>query len=164
MLKKFDKQFLFEVHLNRISKKSGLLHVKDSDGMIRVATAREPGGEKGDWCPEELFLASVCSSYMTNYIAQSEKIGFEISGFECSVIGHAESVDGKLRFTQIDIYPQIFIAFEGMREKANSADKHTRKNCTICNSINAKTIYHTQLFVGNSNGTMVQDEKKEIII
>ncbi|MBS1914746.1 MAG: OsmC family protein [Bacteroidetes bacterium] len=162
---KRDTQFLFEVHINRISKKSGLLHVKGSEEMINVMIEEGTDADKRNWCPEELFLSSVCSSYMKTFIEYSEKIGFEISGFECNVIGHAGFEDGKLLFTQIDIYPQVFIAFEGLREKANHADTETRKHCMICNSINARIIYHTQLFVGSDdNEAMPSTHRKESII
>jgi peroxiredoxin-like protein len=139
---KTDRQFLFEVKLNWQEKNKGFLSAADAEGTIDVATPPEFGGEGKSWSPEHLFLSSISSCFMTTYLAFAKKLHFNISALECNSIGQIEIVNGKYKFTIINVYPIITIADESLREKANSALEKTHKYCLISNSINAAIFYH----------------------
>ncbi len=142
---KTDKQFLFEVKLDWQEKNKGVLSAVDADGTIDVATPPEFGGEGKPWSPEHLFLSAISSCFMTTYLAFAKKLQFEITNFECNTIGQIEIVEGKYKFTLINVYPKIFVANESLREKANVALEKTHKYCLISNSINAAIFYHSQI-------------------
>jgi peroxiredoxin-like protein len=142
---KTDKQFLFEVNLNWQEKSKGILSAIDVDGTIHVATPTEFGGEGKLWSPEHLFLSSISSCFMTTYLAFAKKLQFNISAFECNSIGQIEIVEGKYKFTLINVYPKILVADESLKEKANVALEKTHKYCLISNSINAAIFYHSQI-------------------
>jgi len=61
---KTTKQFFFEVQLNWLEGKRGILSAKDTPGTIHVATPLEFGGEGKPWTPEHLFLSSISSCFM----------------------------------------------------------------------------------------------------
>jgi peroxiredoxin-like protein len=145
MTGKTDKQFLFEVQLNWLESTNGVLTAKDADGLIHVGTPPEFGGEEKTWSPEHLFLSSISSCYMTTYLAFAKKLGFEISHFECNTIGQIQIIDEKYKFTNINIYPKIFIAKEELREKATTALNKTHKYCLVTNSLNANVFYHSEI-------------------
>jgi organic hydroperoxide reductase OsmC/OhrA len=142
---KTDKQFLFEVNLNWKEKNKGVISAVDVDGTIDVATPPEFGGEGKSWSPECLFLSSISSCFMTTYLVFAKKLQFSIAAFECNTIGQIEIVDGKYKFTLINVYPKIFIADESLKEKAKVALEKTHKYCLISNSINAAIFYHSQI-------------------
>jgi uncharacterized OsmC-like protein len=77
----------------------------------------------------------------------SKKMGFVVSHFECNAIGQVELVEGKFRFTHINLYPKILIAGESLRQKAGLAAQKTQQYCLVTNSINATIIHHTEILI-----------------
>jgi organic hydroperoxide reductase OsmC/OhrA len=148
MTGKTDRHFLFEVNLNWVKDKEGLLSATDAIGTINVATPPKFGGTGHPWTAEHFFLSSINSCFMATFIAFTKKIDFEILNFECNSIGQIEIIEGKYKFTSIDLYPKIYIANESLREKANLALEKSIKYCLIGNSINADKIYHSQVIIG----------------
>lgn len=142
---KEEKQFLFEVQLNWLSAKRGILTSDDVKDTIHVSTPPEFGGEGQEWSPEHLFLSSISSCFMSTFLLFASKLHCEISRFECNTIGHIQLVDGKYKFTTINVYPKILLVNEADFSKAKLADEKTRKYCLVSNSINADIHYHTQI-------------------
>jgi organic hydroperoxide reductase OsmC/OhrA len=147
MAGKTDQQFFFEVRLNWLSKKEGILSANDASGTLHVATPPEFGGEGKPWTPEHFFLSSISSCFMTTYLAFAQKLHFKISHFDCQIVGQIEIVEQKYKFTNINLYPRIYIADESLREKANLAMEKTHKYCLITNSVNATVFYHSELLI-----------------
>ena len=144
---KTDKQFVFEVQLNWLADTRGILSAKDANGIVHVATPPEFGGEGKPWTPEHLFLSSISSCYMTTYLVFAKKLGFEISHFDCNTIGQIEIIEGKYKFTNINLFPRVFITGEELREKARIAVEKTHKYCLITNSVNASVFYHSEILI-----------------
>ena len=86
---------------------------------------------------------------MTTYLALSKKMGFEILDFNCEAVGQIEIVEGRYKFTRIDLYPKVYIVNEELREKAEKAVEKTHKYCLISNSVNAEIVYHNQVLIGS---------------
>jgi peroxiredoxin-like protein len=147
MTGKNDKRFFFEVQLNWLADTRGLLSARDATGTLHVATPPEFGGLGKPWTPEHYFLSAISGCFMTTYLAFAHKLGFEIAGLDCESIGQVELVDGKYKFTNINLYPKIYIADESQREKASKAVEKTHKYCLISNSVNAEIFYHTEVIV-----------------
>jgi peroxiredoxin-like protein len=158
MTGKTDKQFLFEVQLNWLTDKKGILTSKSASGSVHVATPAEFGGEGRPWSPEHLFLGSLSSCFMTTYLSFAKKMRFDISHFDCHIIGRIEMVEGKYRFNNINLYPKVHIADESLREKATLAMEKTHKYCIISASVNAAIYYHSEILLDVSPKT-TNDEK-----
>ena len=145
ILKKTDKQFLFQVELNWLTKQIGILSANDVRGTVQIATPASFGGEGKEWSPEHFFLGSISSCFMTTYLTFAKKLQFEISRFECNTIGEIELKEGKYQFTRINIFPNIYIADDAFTENARLALEKTKKYCLVSNSINAEMIYHCEV-------------------
>jgi peroxiredoxin-like protein len=145
--RKTDKQFFFEVNLSYLADTRGILSAKDAEGTLHVATPPEFGGQGRPWTPEHLFLSSISSCFMTTYLAFAKKLQFEISNLECNTIGQIEIIEGKYKFTNINLFPKVYIADETLRQKANLAMEKTHKYCLITNSVNAAVFYHSEVLL-----------------
>ena len=86
---------------------------------------------------------------MTTFLSFAKKLRFEIENFKCEIIGQLEIVDGKYKFTNINLYPKVYLADETLREKANIALEKTHKYCLITNSVNAAVFYHSEILITN---------------
>lgn len=143
--RKSEKQFLFEISLNWLSKQKGILTADDVAGMIHVATPPVFGGEGREWSPEHLFLGAVSSCFMTTYLVFAKKLELNISRFECDVTGHVQLIEGRYQFTQLNVYPKIYVTHQALKEKAELALQKTQKYCLVSNSIKAEIIYHGEV-------------------
>jgi peroxiredoxin-like protein len=147
MAGKTAKQFYFEVQLHWRADTNGILSAKDAEGNIHIATPPKFGGEGKPWTPEHLLLSAVSGSFMDTCLAFAKKLQFEISHFECNAIGQIEIVNGKYKFTNINLYPKVYIAAEALKEKATLALQKTHQNCLVTNSLNAGVFYHSEVLI-----------------
>ena len=135
------------MHLNWLADTRGILSAKDTNGALHVATPPEFGGEGRPWTPEHLILSSISSGYMATYLAFAKKVDFEISHFACSTIGQIEIIEGKYMFTNINLFPKVYITGEELREKARIAMEKAHMYCLITNSVNAAIFYHIEILI-----------------
>ena len=146
ILRKKDKPLVFQVELNWLSKQKGILSANDVRVTVHVATPATFGGEGKEWSPEHLFLSSISSCFMTTFLAFAKKLQFEITRYECNIIGQIELIEGKYQFTSINIFPNIYVADDSLKEDARLALLKTQKYCLVSNSIKAELIYHGEVF------------------
>ena len=149
MLQKTEKhQYFFEVQLNHLEGRKGVLTAKDVSGSIEVATPPEfAGGIPDMWSPEHLFLSSLSSCLMTTYLAIAEKRRLTITDFTCSTIGQVQLVEGHLEFTTVNLFPKIFVEKEEDLPIANEVLLKTYKHCIIANSVKAQLVHHGEVLV-----------------
>ena len=149
MLQKTENhQYFFEVQLNHLEGRKGVLTAKDVSGSIEVATPPEfAGGIPDMWSPEHLFLSSLSSCLMTTYLAIAEKRRLTITDFTCSTIGQVQLVEGHLEFTTVNLFPKIFVEKEEDLPIANEVLLKTYKHCIIANSVKAQLVHHGEVLV-----------------
>jgi peroxiredoxin-like protein len=151
MENKFNYQLTFETNLNWLSEDRGIVYAKGCNGTIHVSTAPEFGGSAHEWSPEHLLLSAITSCYLVTFMGFSKKAKLATDHLECKAIGHVQIVDGKYKFTQVDVYPKIFLDGPLQLEAANSVAQKTQHYCLISNSINADITYHTEIFNDQRN-------------
>lgn len=106
---------------------------------MEVATPPEfPKGIPGVWSPEHLFTAAVVSCFMTTFLAIAENSKLKFNSFTCDSTGTLAMEDGKLRMTEVTLFPSITIENEDDRQRANKVMLKTEDACLISNSILAK--------------------------
>lgn len=152
---KSEKNFLFETNLEWVEGKKGVLSARDADGMIFIETPPAFGGTGKPWSPEHLFLGSISTCFMTTFLAFADKYKFPIKGMKCPAIGQIRLVEGSYQFTQVDLYPEIFIE-EIHREAAEKTLEKTTRHCLIARSIASQVYYHSQVRPGTE---LAGDEK-----
>lgn len=136
-------QYYFESQANWVNGRKVVLSATDVKGTITAATPPEfAGGIKDIWSPEHLLLASVCSCFITTFLAIAEKKRLKVTRLECNAIGYISLVEGHLEFTEINLYPKIMMPDEQQFDAAGDAIAKTHKHCIISNSLKSKIIYH----------------------
>ncbi len=149
------RNYFFEVVLNWQGGRKGIITANDVKDTIRVATPPEfTGGVPDMWSPEHLFLSSLSSCFMTTYLAFAEKRKLTISHFECNAIGQIELTDGHLAFTNVNLYPKIYVQKEENIAAANAILLEASKYCIIANSIKPHLIHHGQVLLEKHLKTM----------
>jgi organic hydroperoxide reductase OsmC/OhrA len=146
---KTDKhKYNFEVQLNWIQGKTGILTANDVKDVIRVATPPEfKGGIPDMWSPEHLLLSSLCSCLMSTCLALADKKQFSISHFECSAIGQVQLDEGHLAFSVINVYPRLSVENEEGLAKGKEILLQAYKHSIVANSLRAQLIHHGEVIV-----------------
>ncbi|HLV39536.1 OsmC family protein [Xanthomarina sp.] len=128
------------------------LHNKETQetNCMEVATPPEfPNGMPYIWSPEHLFTAAVSSCLMTTFLAISEYSKLEFISFKCPSKGILEKVDGKFVMSEILLFPEVVIADESQRDRAQRIIEKSEKACLISNSITSKVTLETKIIVQN---------------
>lgn len=146
---KTGKHILFEVELNRLAAQTGVLSAGGIHNKVKVTSPAVFGGDGNEWSPEQLLLGAVSSSFMNTYLAFAKTLQLEISHFECNTIGQVEVIEGKYKFTQIDVYPKVYISKEFLRDKARVVLEKTHHHCLITRSLNALVYYHSEILIAD---------------
>ncbi len=152
MTGKADREFLFETQLNWVAGTMGVLSARTTEGIIQTATPPAFGGEGRFWSPEHLLLGAVCGDVMTTFLAISAREALEVSRFECNATGLIRETDGRYRYTQIELWPKVFVPSEEMHTRASQVMERTRKNCLVANSLNAEIYFHGLVLTESSSG------------
>lgn len=142
---KKDQEISFQIQLDWLTDKRGLLSAADVDETIQVATPTQFGGEGSEWSPEHLFLASISSCYMTTYLVFAKKYKFSLAGFSCKAAGQIGLVSGRYQFTTIHLFVKIYVADEALVETAKKACQKTQEYCLISHSVSATLVYHPEV-------------------
>ena len=148
MTNKTEKQILLEVQLDWQGGTKGVLSsndAKDVTGAIHVGTHPELGGTGEPWTAEHLLLGSIVSSFMSTFFKLARKQHVEVSHFECNIIGQVNMLEGKYKFTNINLYPKVYIIDEVLRKKINLLLLETYQSSIIINSISAHVFYHGEV-------------------
>jgi organic hydroperoxide reductase OsmC/OhrA len=112
-------QHTYQVKLNWIEDRKGILQSDDLNSKIEVVTPPEfPKGIPGIWSPEHLFVAAVNGCFMTTFLAVAENSKLEFTNLECNAIGTLDRVDCKYQIIGVTLHPILKITDEFMKDKA----------------------------------------------
>jgi organic hydroperoxide reductase OsmC/OhrA len=73
----------------------------------------------------------------------------EFISFKCPSKGILEKVDGKFVMSEIQLFPEVVIADEKQRDRAERIIEKSEKACLISNSITSKVTIETKIIVQN---------------
>lgn len=142
----------YNVNLNWISERKGMMSSPDLEDKIMVATPPQfPKGMDGIWSPEHLLTAAVSSCLMTTFLAIAENFKLEFLSFNCPAKGKLEQVEGKYLMTEIIVEPIIIITKEEGRAKAERVLQKAEAACLISNSIKSKVSLSTTILVNSTS-------------
>ena len=99
------------------------------------------------WSPEEYFVSSVEMCLMMTFIYFADRGELPFVSYESRATGTVEFVDGKAKFTKVDIYPRIGATDERNAKKIERMLKGASKACLVTNSITAEVEHHPEIVV-----------------
>ncbi|MBS1526351.1 MAG: OsmC family protein [Bacteroidetes bacterium] len=143
---------IYEVDVNWVNNRLGLMHSTELNREIEVATPPQFNkGIPGVWSPEHLFTAAVNSCLMTTFLAIAENFKLDFESFSSKALGKLEMVDGKYQMSEVTLIPQLTIVREEDRDKALRVLQKSEAACLISNSIRSKIIFQPEVVVGAGN-------------
>ena len=104
---------------------------------FRVASPPEFKGEAGVWSPEDLLVQAANACTMSTFVGFANRKGLPVGGYSSTASGLLEFVDGKYRFTRIEIRAKIRLKAGGNVGDAQAILKDAHAACLIANSLRA---------------------------
>jgi peroxiredoxin-like protein len=103
---------------------------------LEISSPPEFKGEDGVWTPEDLFVTALNSCIMQTFLSFTDQKKLALAAYESSAEALLEFKDGKYRFTEITVRPQVTLNSQEDAERARQIMESAHANCFISNSIN----------------------------
>jgi organic hydroperoxide reductase OsmC/OhrA len=119
-------------------------HILSISGKPLLYGSADPAfrGDRDQYNPEELFLASIASCHMLWYLHLCSEAGVIVLDYKDDPIAIMdENEDGSGRFASVSLQPHVLVAAESMSERAYTLHNKAHLFCFIANSCNFP-IYH----------------------
>jgi organic hydroperoxide reductase OsmC/OhrA len=86
--------------------------------------------------PEDLLVVSLSACHMLTYLAEAARAGVHVVAYSDEASGTMQLQDGKMRFTEVSLRPQVVIAKGGDPAQAHRLHERAHEHCFIANSVN----------------------------
>jgi organic hydroperoxide reductase OsmC/OhrA len=86
--------------------------------------------------PEELLVASLSACHMLTYLAEAARAGVHVVAYSDDATGTMQLHEGKMRFTEVSLRPQVVIAAGSDPAEAKRLHEPAHAHCFIVNSVN----------------------------
>jgi organic hydroperoxide reductase OsmC/OhrA len=141
-------QHIFRTSVQWSEQRRGTLKSPDLPD-VAVATPPEfPGGHKGFWSPETLFVASAEACLMATFLAIAENSKLEFSVYRSEAEGVVEKTDEGMQVTQITIRATVTIADESRRDRAVRILEKAEEHCLVSKSMKTHVILEPEIIIG----------------
>ncbi|HMY22339.1 MAG TPA: OsmC family protein, partial [Chitinophagales bacterium] len=87
------------------------------------------------------------SCLMTTFLAIAENSKLEYLSFDSKAIGKLEMIDGKYMMSEVELQPEITIANEQDKEKAERVLIKSERACLISNSIKSTIVFNPTITI-----------------
>ncbi|HUX11605.1 MAG TPA: OsmC family protein [Spirochaetia bacterium] len=142
------EQHLFRTSVQWQEQNKGTLSSPDLP-QIAVATPPEfPGGHKGFWSPETLYVASAEACLMSTFLAIAGNSKLEFSSYSSDAEGVVEKTDVGFQVIEIRIHAKVTIPDESRRDRALRILEKAEKYCLISNSMKTKVTLDPEIAIG----------------
>jgi organic hydroperoxide reductase OsmC/OhrA len=116
---------------------------------LEISSPPEFKGEQGIWTPEDLFGTALNICIMETFLSFAEQKGLALAAYESSAETLLEFKDGKYRFTEIAVRPQVGVKSQDDVERARQIMESAHANCFVSNSITSSVTVLPEFRVMN---------------
>jgi organic hydroperoxide reductase OsmC/OhrA len=113
-------------------------HLIDVPGKPPLAGSADKvfRGDSSRHNPEDLLVMSLSACHMLTYLAEAARAGVHVVAYSDEASGTMQVRDGKMRFTDVSLHPQVVIAKGSDPALAMRLHEKAHEHCFIANSVN----------------------------
>jgi len=86
--------------------------------------------------PEDLLVMSLSTCHMLTYLAEAARAGVLVVAYTDAASGTMQMHEGKMRFTEVSLHPQVVVARGGDPALAQRLHEKAHAHCFIASSVN----------------------------
>jgi len=98
-------------------------------------------GDAALYNPEDLLVMSLSACHLLSYLALCARAGIRVISYSDEATGKMAQKDGKIRFTEVILHPQVTIEVGNDLAKARSLHDNAHHVCYIANSVNFSVLH-----------------------
>ncbi len=113
-------------------------HIIEIPGKAPLAGSADSvfRGDSSRHNPEDLLVASLSACHLLTYLALAAHAGVHVLAYTDEAGGTMQMKDGKMRFTDVSLHPQVVIAADSDPAKAGELHHQAHEQCFIASSVN----------------------------
>ena len=142
-----DTVHKYRIRASSTTLRSGTVATDAVPEPIRFSAPPEFLGESGVWTPEDFFVASVVSCYVSTFSGMSDLSKLSFVSLEVEAEGILEKEPDGWRFVAMTLRPDLKIANERDRERAHRLLEKAEHGCLVARSITAKVTLEPSVSV-----------------
>lgn len=142
-----ENHYIYRVSASSTTVRSGIVAADEVERQIVFSAPPEFQGEPGNWTPEHFLIASVAGCFVSTFSGMALFSKFEFLSLEVGVEGIIGKDQGGWRFTQVNVRPQLKIAQEKDRERANRLLEKAEKTCLVVRSLTSQVLLEPEILV-----------------
>lgn len=142
-----DTRHRYIVRARATGVRSGVIESKAVPQPIKFSAPPEFQGEAGVWTPEDFFVASVVTCFVSTFSGMSDLSKLSFVSLEVEAEGILERDASGWKFTEIKLRPSLKLTQEKDRERAARILEKAERTCLIARSISAKLIVEAAVSV-----------------
>ncbi len=93
-------------------------------------------GDSSRHNPEDLLVMSLSACHMLTYLAEAARAGVHVVAYLDEASGTMQLHEGKMRFTEVSLRPQVVVAKDSDPAKAQALHEKAHEHCFIASSVN----------------------------
>lgn len=93
-------------------------------------------GDSSRHNPEDLLVMSLSACHMLTYLAEAARAGVHVLAYSDDASGTMQMHEGKMRFTEVSLRPQVVVAKDSDPAKAQALHEKAHEHCFIASSVN----------------------------
>ncbi len=133
-----ELSYLYRASARWTNDRSGMVKAEAVELPLLFSSPPEFKGEARQWTPEHLFVSAVAACFVTTFRAIAEVSKLDLLALDVEADGLLEIADGGYRFTEIVVRPELVIAKESDRDRAERLLEKAEHSCLISRSILAE--------------------------
>jgi peroxiredoxin-like protein len=119
--------------------RGGTLESHTLNHVLEFSAPPEFQGRVGFWTPEHFLVGAIASCFISTFAAIAEMSKLEVVSLRVGAKGVLEKVEGGgYRFAEVFLYPELTIAHESDRERAQHLIEKAERGCLIARSLASK--------------------------
>ena len=107
-------------------------------------------GDSSRYNPEDLLVGSLSACHMLTYLAEAARAGVHVVGYTDEAGGTMQMKDGKMRFTDVSLRPQVIVAADSDPAMAQELHHLAHEHCFVANSVNFPVTCDARVSVANT--------------
>jgi organic hydroperoxide reductase OsmC/OhrA len=107
-------------------------------------------GDRALYNPEDLLVVALSACHMLSYLALCARAGIRVIDYSDEAMGKMTYKDGKMKFTEVVLHPNVTIEAGDDIEKAIALHDRAHEECFIANSV-AFSVLNEPIVAETSN-------------
>ena len=119
----------------------------DGKPTLIGSSAKAFRGNPALYNSEDLLVAALSSCHCLSYLAVAARAKLVVVAYEDRATGTMTKIDGRIRFREVTLRPQVWVVPGSDLEQARAFHKDAHEGCFIANSVNFPVTNEPEILV-----------------